>query len=158
MAIIEGIQGLEVAVKVNGQTAAEYDDPEARDEETDEANEDKFHVLDPDLPRPHVVKYIEAKPGASFSFAMNRNKTFTHIGHNIFFWAKVDGRRNGVIMNDEKSDERGDWKGEITSFWFRDSGGQENQHLLKFGSLDIREWSPITALVDPKQSPQARHS
>jgi len=91
MAIIPWLKGLEVTVKVDGQTAAEYDPPEP--ERAPEKMQ--FHKRGQSLSDgvPYVVKYIQAKPDAPFSFHARRSTDFQYYGgHQIGITAEVDGR------------------------------------------------------------------
>ncbi|KAG7293630.1 hypothetical protein NEMBOFW57_003684 [Staphylotrichum longicolle] len=83
MAIIAGLRALRVTVLVDGKTAHEYNDPA----------EDKTSVyclpFDPAAfgpgrgYDPHVVRYIEADPGASLSFRISKQARFQHRSHHI---------------------------------------------------------------------------
>ncbi|KAK3299810.1 uncharacterized protein B0H64DRAFT_437027 [Chaetomium fimeti] len=66
MAIISSLPGLEVWVNVDGTPAAEYDDP---DNQVQGMNLNNFHVPPGRVSQPPcIIKYIEAKHGAPFSF------------------------------------------------------------------------------------------
>jgi len=80
MAVMHGIPALRVTVQVDGKTAHEYDEPAA--EKT------SIYVLPFDVPPsggcdPHVVKYIEANPGALLSFRISKQPRFPHRSHRI---------------------------------------------------------------------------
>jgi hypothetical protein len=91
MAIIPWLKGLEVTVKVDGETANEFDPPEP-----ERAPEHiKFHKLDQHRENsdPFIVKYIEVKPGAPFAFHLSLLPEFEfHGAYEIGFLAEVDGQ------------------------------------------------------------------
>lgn len=135
MAIINGIPGLKVTVKVEDQTAKEYDDPEMDDD--DEQNNDDLHIVKPGLPRPHVVKYIEAKTDAAFAFSITRTPDFKHLADHVFFKVVVDGQRDKHIQSDHKSGKQITWHGKVNSLYSRDSNGNNYEHKFKFGNINV---------------------
>ncbi|KAK6840682.1 hypothetical protein PG995_015892 [Apiospora arundinis] len=81
MAIIEGLEGLEAWVEINGQRAQEYDKPDDDGDSNDlEVLVAATKVTNPvslevkDIP--HVVKYIEAIPDSNFSIEFNKTEGF----------------------------------------------------------------------------------
>lgn len=71
MAVIDLIPGLTVTVKVDGRTAQEYEGPRV---ETDFMDLTHYHhaPMKPGPPNPpHVIKYIEAIPGAFFKIRIS---------------------------------------------------------------------------------------
>lgn len=73
MAILSGVRGLNVQIRVNGRALKEYDgDEENRDPKT-------------------VTKYIEATSGAQFDVHFTFGKRFPHKQHSIVYEVALDG-------------------------------------------------------------------
>ncbi|KAG7293631.1 hypothetical protein NEMBOFW57_003685 [Staphylotrichum longicolle] len=100
MAVINSVPGLTLCVKVDGEPATEYDNP---DDEVPGINIDKFDVVvGSDNPQPpHVIKYIEAKPGARYIFHLTREPSFQKRSHHIALALRIDGKPIGVCHIDE---------------------------------------------------------
>ncbi|KAK4446405.1 hypothetical protein QBC34DRAFT_383296 [Podospora aff. communis PSN243] len=101
MAVLPGLEGLEVTIEVDGKTVQEYDPCDDSDGNPPEAL--KFHV--PDAPhqadrKSHVVKYIESKPGVPFRFRIKRLPSFRHQSHHIAFRYHVDDM-SSALCHDE---------------------------------------------------------
>ena len=137
MAIIDGFPGLEVKVEVDGRTAKEYEDPDAVEEDDDDQDNDDLYNVQPGQPRPHVVKYIEAKPGLTFSFRLKRTADFKHVGNSVFFMATVDGRKDNTAWDDLAAGKHSTWRHNLNCLYSQDSSGNRKEHLFKFGTLDV---------------------
>ncbi|KAK0657845.1 hypothetical protein B0T16DRAFT_386311 [Cercophora newfieldiana] len=88
---VRHIGGLEVTIEVDGRTAKEYDPCDDSDNGPPEGC--NFHIPETQLEsneKPYVIKYIEAKAGASFQFRVKRLPTFEHHSHHIAFGYRVD--------------------------------------------------------------------
>lgn len=102
MAVIPGLDGLEVTINVDGQTATKYEPPEP---ERAPANM-KFDMRgrSPSDAVPYMVKYIDVKPGAPFAFHLNRSTEFEyHGGYQIGFRVGVDGQEKRTIASETSS-------------------------------------------------------
>lgn len=138
MAVIKEIPGLEVTVEVDGRKAKEYVDPDAVEiDEDDNNNNDDLHNAEPGRPRPHVVKYIEAKPGAAFQFRLKRTPDFKHLGDSIFFKAIVDGGKDNSAHNDHSAGKHSTFREKIDCFYSHDSDGNSKAWGFKFGDLNV---------------------
>ncbi|KAK3341891.1 hypothetical protein B0T25DRAFT_559541 [Lasiosphaeria hispida] len=92
MAVIEGMEGLEVNIVIDGVTAKEYDcaagdEPEYEPSKFDLRHEVNGNPLTTNR-KSRVVKYIEAKAGAAFKFQIKQSNDFKspaghHIAHQI---------------------------------------------------------------------------
>jgi hypothetical protein len=90
MAILDSIPGLEVYIKVDGSRATEYDDPDGEAQGKDLG---RFDVpADHSQQPPYVIKYIEAKPGAPFSFCIATEQHFHRPSDHVAHLFSVDGR------------------------------------------------------------------
>lgn len=99
MAIINSVPGLTVCVKVDGKPATEYENP---DDEVRGMDVDKFDVgagLDNPQP-PYVIKYIEAKPGAPYTFRLTREPSFQGRSSHIGLGLLIDGERTELFRVD----------------------------------------------------------
>lgn len=98
MAIINSVPGLTACVKVNGEPATEYENP---DDEVRGLDIDLFDVgdgLSPDNPQtPYVIKYIEAKPGAPYGFHIAKEPSFRNRSHHVGIGVIIDGTRMGLL-------------------------------------------------------------
>jgi hypothetical protein len=107
MAVIESLPGIEVTIGVDGEAAKEYDVPLAHDDEDNTRpgmTRDEFDLpADHDDALPHVIKYIEVKPGAPFEFRVKKEHNFQRRGHHIGFQAFADGRFMGFRHEGGKS-------------------------------------------------------
>jgi hypothetical protein len=118
MAVLPDIEGLEVTIEVDGETAKEYDPCD--DGDGDPPADLKFHIPDGQREadgKPYLVKYIEAKPGAPFHFHIKRLPNFHHHSHHIAFCCRVDSlvtqwkHDNTVTARDKKTTWRKEIKG-----------------------------------------------
>ncbi|KAI0023710.1 hypothetical protein F4780DRAFT_785469 [Xylariomycetidae sp. FL0641] len=152
MAIIKELPGLEGVVKVNGQVAQEYDDPYI-----DLTGEDELDLLATatkaaeavfiDVKKiPHVVKYIEAVPGAEFTIEFTKRAAFVGRCNHLAVMYEADGIP--TIVQHEPRELRGrDWTevfegwkyGSVQSGYFDSS--------LKFGNLKKVEMTD-SAIID----------
>ncbi|KAI1641353.1 hypothetical protein F4809DRAFT_5715 [Biscogniauxia mediterranea] len=118
MAIISGLEGLEVTILVSGTPVREYQSLEAVHSAT-EGNH-------------HGVKYIEAVPGTPFSICIKKTSTYQRTSHHIGCRLVVDGKEYGYHQ------ERGP---QITSSWTKvssasmllDEAGQPMRVDHRFG-------------------------
>jgi hypothetical protein len=106
MAVLPGIEGLEVTIEVDGQTAKEYDPCDDGDGDPPENLE--FHIPDgqPQTDaKPYIVKYIEAKPGVSFQCHVKRLPNFQHRSHHIACEYHIDDFET-ILSHDETVSSR----------------------------------------------------
>lgn len=92
MAILDSIPGLSVWINVDGQPATEYNDP---DDEAQGMDLDGFDVPANSHSQrvPYMIKYIEAKPGAPFSFCISKDNHFHRPSHHVAHQVTVDGQK-----------------------------------------------------------------
>lgn len=114
MAIIDGVPGLEATIQIEGVTAREYDAPD--DELPSRPPDQAYFEVDLSRSRasaetrrregenyrPHVVKYIEAKPGASFSFVFKRSARFNKPKTASGIWCGISV--DGILCQSAESD------------------------------------------------------
>ncbi|KAI0601605.1 hypothetical protein F4775DRAFT_540640 [Biscogniauxia sp. FL1348] len=94
MAIIPGMEGLEVTVLVSGTPAQEYQSLEG------------IHLATGG--NHHGVKYIEAVPGAPFGICIKKTSAFRQDGHHIGCRLEIDGKQHGFIQ-ERGSEFTGSW-------------------------------------------------
>ena len=103
MAILDSVPGLEVYINVDGSRATEYDDPDGGAQGKDLGYFDipvgHSQVQQP----PYVIKYIEAKPGAPFSFCIVTEQHFQRPSDHIAHGLSVDG--HGSFLRHEGNRE-----------------------------------------------------
>lgn len=138
MAIINIVPGLEATIKVNGITAAEYENPDP------EESHALTHV-DFDLPGttdqalPLVVKYIEAKPGERYEFCVAKKFWFHQRNHHIAYGVSMDGF-NLNLRHQPAHNHRArkqEWHASTSGYISGNpTAGYEN-HLFQFSALDI---------------------
>lgn len=105
MAILDSIPGLEVWVNVDGEPATEYDDP---NDEAQGMGLSEFDVLPDHGPEPpYIIKYIEAKHGAPFSFHYLGTSSVQKPGQSILprYW--IDGTKILMEFETQHDPQRG---------------------------------------------------
>jgi len=90
MAVINSVPGLKVWVKVGREAAAEYEDPDD-DVKGMDVNEFDIQPAGNTGQPPYVIKYIEAKPGACYSFHFTKEASFQNRSHHVAIRISVDG-------------------------------------------------------------------
>ncbi|KAK1829521.1 hypothetical protein QBC39DRAFT_356318 [Podospora conica] len=142
MAIIPWLKGLVATIKVDDRTATEFNSPEA-----ERAPQDmKFHRWGQPLGSgdPYVVKYIEVKPGARFSFHTNRSTEFEyHGGFQIGMIVEVDGK---IMEEIQTENHRTSKTHQTMARQLSSNGVLEGSHArgwqrrpFRFSNLDIVE-------------------
>ncbi|KAK4161107.1 hypothetical protein QBC43DRAFT_100039 [Cladorrhinum sp. PSN259] len=96
MAVLPFIPGLDVTVVVDGVDAQEYDPPEDENDEQQMKHEDFDPAYVPPGAIPHIVRYIEAKPGAPYQYRLTLNPIFHFRSHHAGFSAQNDAHKGGV--------------------------------------------------------------
>ncbi|KAK3986057.1 hypothetical protein QBC44DRAFT_333913 [Cladorrhinum sp. PSN332] len=107
MAILPHIPGLNVVVVVDGVDAQEYDPDEEEDHDQPLSLINFDHVYnDQQGAIPHVVRYIEAKPGAPFFYRIALGPDFVFRScHHLGYRLQGDGKNWGgghVFASDKK--------------------------------------------------------
>ncbi|KAK4207004.1 hypothetical protein QBC37DRAFT_104955 [Rhypophila decipiens] len=136
MVVLDDIRGLEVTVQVNGTAAKEYDNPDRN--EIPELTHDDFHLAVRGQALPHVVKYIEAKPGERFEVHVQRTPHFQRIGVNLFYRVEVDGCSDNMCWSDHSSSATENWTNTVSYLLSIMETGTERHHF-KFANLDVGE-------------------
>jgi hypothetical protein len=138
MAVIPSIPGLEATIVVNGVTAVEYQDPDA--EESHSMAREEFNLPGPyHQALPHVVKYIEAIPGALYMFQVAKKYHIRGQNHHIAYSASVDG--NTFLPLHQPAHTRrcrkGEWTSTIDSYMSGNPTTGYRYHSFRFAALDI---------------------
>jgi len=146
MAVIKGINGLEVTVEVDRVPATEYGPWD--DEDTHPPGDMEFHIpktgqLDG---RPYVVKYIESKPGKTFRFRVKRAGEFRHRSHHIGYKFGIDAIVSGCI-HDYTEDKRTPWDSTNGSIMSGDIKRGYTAFEACFAELDIGKNSSTFSAV-----------
>ncbi|KAK1752691.1 hypothetical protein QBC47DRAFT_432335 [Echria macrotheca] len=93
MAVIECIPGIEVTIETDGQPLKEFDPCPHHDISTKQSFDlPTTNGSSRPQPIPHVVKYIEAKPGKPFGFRWKKFEHFEYRSHHIAVRARVNSR------------------------------------------------------------------
>ena len=145
MAIIDGIRGLQVEIKIGGKTAEEHDPLEKINKPSDL----EFHIPDSagsETPRsdsdiPYVVKFIEATPGALFYIQVNQLLDFKFSAHHIGFSITVDSLIMGVNHDEcEKNRQLGlPWNPKASHWISKNEAGVWQRNYFRFAQLPIGE-------------------
>ena len=94
MAIISLLPGVEVKVLIGNTPAIEYDNNGDGNQARDLLSLDHFDLpADYSGPPPHIVKYIEGKPGAEYSFQIRLSPPFEQRSHRVAAELTIDGSR-----------------------------------------------------------------
>ena len=137
MVVLPSLPAIEVTIKVNGATAREYEPPQ---DETYAMRFGDFDFSVPDLGQdvPYVVKYIEAIPGAQYSFRIVKEQRFRSRSHHIAAQAFYDGQKLGLSHDDKGTKKQSQrWDQEISASWTGTSEGGYYTHTFKFAAIDI---------------------
>lgn len=152
MAIIDGIPGLEATIEIDGVVAREFDPPD--DESRPAAPAEDYFMLStyrnrasPETRRkhgvnyrPHVIKYIEAKPEATFNFCLKRSAEFERAeGASGISWSvKVDGTEGSTNYSDEDPLHL-TYQQRRSQICVQDDDGNRTWKRLRFGYLETGE-------------------
>lgn len=168
MAIIDGIRGLQVEIKIGGKTAEEHDPLEKINKPSDL----EFHIPDSagsETPRsdsdiPYVVKFIEATPGALFYIQVNQLLDFKFSAHHIGFSITVDSLIMGVNHDEcEKNRQLGlPWNPKASHWISKNEAGVWQRNYFQFAQLPIGEscglsfffFDPVSRMFDTYFSSQ----
>ncbi|KAM7194645.1 hypothetical protein V8F20_007837 [Naviculisporaceae sp. PSN 640] len=154
MAILDYIPGLEVTVEVDGRTATEYDNP--NDDEEPSFKHADFHLADQDRPLPHVIKYIEAKPGAPFGFQIKGKEDLQFHDRVILFKDFVDGQQAEKRVSPDRN-RRGEWSLLLNRLVKHTSTTHWTSSLFRFGNLDVGDAGDTCHTDLKKQIEEATH-
>jgi hypothetical protein len=138
MAVISSIPGLEATVLVNGVAAVEYQDPDA--EESHTMAREQFDLPQPyDQALPHVVRYIEAKPGAPYLFQVAKKYHIRGQNHHVAYSVSVDGQKFGPCHQPAhtRRDRKGQWTSTLDSYISGNPTAGYQRHSFQFAALDI---------------------
>lgn len=97
MTLFPSIPGLEAVVVVGGVDAQEYNVPEDENpiESLDMADYDAAYTRQGRIP--HVVRYIEAKPGVDFLYRVTIKPNFVWRSHHVGARIQNDGVKGGMM-------------------------------------------------------------
>lgn len=145
MAIIRGVRGLEVTIKVAGEKAQEYDPTE----NTTIPADLEFHIPDcigSETPRsddniPYVVKFVEATPGALFHIRVKQLVNFQFSSHHIGYSVAVDSLTTGVSHEEcDKNRQLGiPWDAKSSHWISKDETGAWQRNYFRFAQLPVGE-------------------
>ncbi|KAM7194657.1 hypothetical protein V8F20_007849 [Naviculisporaceae sp. PSN 640] len=170
MAVIDGIPGLEGSIEIDGVIAREFDPPD--DESCPATREEDYFMLSTSHNRasaetrrrhgvnyrPHVIKYIEAKPGAGFNFHLKRSPNFERAeGASGLYWMiEVDGIKGRSCTSDLDPLSR-TYQDRFSEILTKDEGGNESWKRLRFGDLEIDDEGKYNAAELKKHIENARN-
>ncbi|KAH6853190.1 hypothetical protein B0I37DRAFT_358732 [Chaetomium sp. MPI-CAGE-AT-0009] len=142
MAIISSIPGLEVWVNVDGKPAAEYDDP---NNEVQGMDHDHFDVPPGhDSQPPCVIKYIEVKHGAPFSFHYLGKSSVTKSGQAVRSKYWIDGAK---VIADYETQHDAVRRAPVTTIRAGYSGNRTDgyqRYSFIFSPLEIAETGQVS--------------
>jgi hypothetical protein len=142
MAISDMLPGIEVVIKVDGQVAQEYDDPDANEYDevqipataTRKTESVEVEVKD----RPYVVKYIEAMSGKPFEFYITKHTNFVRRSHHIAYEVELDGYKlwpqHERITNMDMNKKWEEW---TDRFWTGNPQDGYTTHWFRFADLEL---------------------
>ncbi|KAK5656937.1 hypothetical protein OQA88_3459 [Cercophora sp. LCS_1] len=139
MAVFEGIEGLSVRIKINGQKAKEHVPPHDSNDCGVPDNLQFHYPFGPTASPPYTVRYIESVPNALFEIYVHRKRAFVHADHHIAF-SLVFGSSGFCLKQDHR---RGpSWRGTVAAVHSRDPKGQIKEHSLQFAPLQVGKSGP----------------
>jgi hypothetical protein len=138
MAVIPSIPGLEATIVVNGVTAVEYQDPDAEEGHT--MAREEFDLPEPyHQALPHVVKYIEATPGAPYQFQVAKKHHIRGQNHHVAYSVSVDGHNFGPRHQPAHTRRcrMGQWADATSCYMTGSPTAGYQSHSFQFAALDI---------------------
>ncbi|KAK8857292.1 hypothetical protein PGQ11_013204 [Apiospora arundinis] len=150
MAIIEGLEGLEAWVEINGQRAQEYDKPDDDGDSNDlEVLVAATKVTNPvslevkDIP--HVVKYIEAIPDSNFSIEFNKAEGFRSNCNHLGVKYIIDDTPTDIAHEPQnRSQMATEWYNGCCSIVTGSDNIGWTNHYFKFGDVKHIEGGPVS--------------
>ncbi|KAK8112310.1 uncharacterized protein PG998_008767 [Apiospora kogelbergensis] len=118
MAVIDGLEGLEAWVEVNGQKAQEYNKPDDDGDSKDIQSTQVYvtrctnaDVVDFDQVKdiPYVLKYIEAIPDQRFKLCFKKIAGSTYKCHHLGVTYFVDNERTSIVHSKTREHKDLDW-------------------------------------------------
>ncbi|KAK4154699.1 hypothetical protein C8A00DRAFT_14196, partial [Chaetomidium leptoderma] len=132
MAVIRWIPGLEVTIHV-GTTAQEYEEPHPEGITREEFDLPANHGE----AMPYIVKYIEAKPGARYSFHVTKRATFRGRGQHIAYDTFCDGKKSTSLSHEPNHNQGRKWKTSTAGIWSGNPTAGYKNHKFMFAAFDI---------------------
>ncbi|KAK3299809.1 uncharacterized protein B0H64DRAFT_447722 [Chaetomium fimeti] len=144
MAVITSLPGLRVTVESNGVAAEEHEHPHPQEDNSRTMVRENFD-LPPDYegPLPHLVRYIEAKPGEEFEFVVVKEADVQGQSHHLGFGFYIDGELANRSQEYPDAPSRA-WRLRVGGFSSGNQSSGYRRHNYQFKELRLTQGDDLS--------------